>query len=295
MNETAQVELRTPDKTDGHTRVEPLTPHKTDDGMRPEQKPLLRVLISAGRSGTHWLKEMISAALGTPPVEQGAWDTQTLQGILEGCGRRQLVYEHFRFNLHGAILDPARYPDMRIVLLHRHPFDQFISTAWYHLRIDNLWRGKINGLWELPDPDLDPSEVARAMLIGEYDDRIRGSRGSYAVRWFIESLEWTTINWIESGRCCQVKYEDLVERTEEELIRVLNHLEIRFDEADIPQIVERNRFENLSGGRSRGEADGSHHYRKGTPGEWRSVFTDDDMPILRERYGDCLARLGYSI
>src|SRR6185369_13080590 len=65
-----------------------------------EQKLMHRVLISYGRSGTHWLKYMISSALDRPPIEGGIWDGETLKAILKGCGRRRLIYQHFRFDLH---------------------------------------------------------------------------------------------------------------------------------------------------------------------------------------------------
>ena len=248
-----------------------------------QQKRMRRVLVSYGRSGTHWLKNMISAALEQPPIEGGAWDTETLPAVLEGSGRRRLIYEHFRFDIHGEYLDPARYPDMKLLLLHRHPLDQFISATWHRLNIT----GELAGF----DPQTSPNELVRGLLLGKYDERLGYSYGDA----YLETYKRGLLDWIESGRCLQVRFEDLVAKTEQQLARALNHLEIRFDPADLAAIVEKNRFEKLSGGRKPGETDVMHHYRRGKPGEWQTVFTPEDLPILRERYGSYYELQGYPI
>jgi hypothetical protein len=250
---------------------------------RFDQVPLCRVLVSYGRSGTHWLKNLISGVLQRPPVEGGAWDVETLAAILQGSGRRRLVYEHFRFDLHGELLDPAKNPELRLVLLHRHPLDQFISATWHRINIT----GEMTNF----DPQSHPNDIARGLLLGHYDERL-----GYKYRdAYIETHKRNLLDWIESGRCLQIKYEDLVENTEAELTRCLNALEVRFDKGDVMPVVERNRFEKLSGGRKPGQVDGKHHYRRGAPGEWRSVFKPEDLPILQDRYGDVFTRQGYPI
>ena len=65
--------------------------------------------------------------------------------------------------------------------------------------------------------------------------------------------------------------------------------------AAIPVIVEKHRFEKLSGGRKPGQMDGTHHYRRGAPGEWQSVFKPEDIPVLQKLYGEHFARQGYPI
>ena len=250
---------------------------------RFDQKPLHRVLISYGRSGTHWLKNMVSAALDRPPIEGGTWELDTLAAIMKGSGRRRLMYEHFQFDLHGEILDPAKNPDLRMVLLHRHPLDQFISATWHRI--------KITGELTEFDPETHPNEIARRLLLGEYDEKL-----GYCYRdAHLDTHKRGALDWIDSGRCLVVKFEDLVENTEAELARCLDHLEVRYDPASLAGIVEKNRFEKLSGGRKPGEMDGTHHYRRGAPGEWRSVFRPEDLPILQERYGEAFARQGYPI
>ena len=58
-------------------------------------------------------------------------------------------------------------------------------------------------------------------------------------------------------------------------------------------IVTRNAFERKAGGRSQGEEDARHHYRKGVAGDWRNHFTPRVTAAFKDRYGDLLVALGY--
>lgn len=63
--------------------------------------------------------------------------------------------------------------------------------------------------------------------------------------------------------------------------------------SEMARIVRANSFENLSGGRSRGEENTRSHYRKGTPGDWKNHFTPAITQRFKERHGDLLLKLGY--
>jgi len=58
-------------------------------------------------------------------------------------------------------------------------------------------------------------------------------------------------------------------------------------------VLEAYRFENLTGGRSRGEANPDSHLRKGEPGDWKNHFTDRVLEAFEDAYGDIVAKLGY--
>jgi hypothetical protein len=53
-----------------------------------------------------------------------------------------------------------------------------------------------------------------------------------------------------------------------------------------------NRFEKLAG-RARGDEDPQSHFRKGTPGSWREVFTPEHVAAFEERYPGLVEELGY--
>lgn len=58
----------------------------------------------------------------------------------------------------------------------------------------------------------------------------------------------------------------------------------------IEQLVQRYAFEKVSGGRRRGETDDRHHYRSGTPGEWRNRLEPIHLRWFEKRYPELLRR-----
>jgi hypothetical protein len=63
--------------------------------------------------------------------------------------------------------------------------------------------------------------------------------------------------------------------------------------SSLPAILERYSFEALSGGRRPGEEDPMHHYRRGTPGEWREALSTEHVATLEAHFPELLATLGY--
>lgn len=61
----------------------------------------------------------------------------------------------------------------------------------------------------------------------------------------------------------------------------------------LKKVLEKNSFENLSGGRIIGEENQKHHFRKGVPGEWKKYFSYDNKKQFEKRYGDILRHYKY--
>jgi hypothetical protein len=59
------------------------------------------------------------------------------------------------------------------------------------------------------------------------------------------------------------------------------------------RILAQHAFERRAGGRTRGQEDERHHYRKGIAGDWRNYFTPQVTAEFKARHGDLLIRLGY--
>jgi hypothetical protein len=57
-------------------------------------------------------------------------------------------------------------------------------------------------------------------------------------------------------------------------------------------IYERD-FSKLSGGRQKGQADPSSHYRRGVHGDWINHFSVEHLQLFKERYGDLVLQYGY--
>ena len=75
--------------------------------------------------------------------------------------------------------------------------------------------------------------------------------------------------------------------------RLLGFLGADSGEEAARKCVEAASFEQLSGGRSKGEEDSSSFYRKGVAGDWRNHFTEEDRRVFKEEAGELLIRLGY--
>jgi hypothetical protein len=58
------------------------------------------------------------------------------------------------------------------------------------------------------------------------------------------------------------------------------------------ELIDTYSFEKMSGGRRRGETDPRHHYRSGSPGEWRTRLPRRHQAWFQERYPALLRRFG---
>src|ERR687890_791830 len=91
----------------------------------------------------------------------------------------------------------------------------------------------------------------------------------------------------------EVRYEDLLERPEAEMARLLGFLGAEAGERTVRHCVDSASFEKLSKGRRRDEEDATSFFRKGVAGDWKNVFTARDKQVFKEQAGGLLVRLGY--
>ena len=61
----------------------------------------------------------------------------------------------------------------------------------------------------------------------------------------------------------------------------------------LKEFVSNHSFERQSGGRKPGVENQDHHYRKGTPGDWKTYFFPELRSRFKGRYGELLIKLGY--
>lgn len=94
------------------------------------------------------------------------------------------------------------------------------------------------------------------------------------------------------GNYAEVRYEDLLERPEEEFGRLFGFLGARADEKTVARCVKATSFERRTG-RKRGQEDAGSGVRKGIAGDWANVFTGRDKEIYKDIAGDLLVDLGY--
>jgi hypothetical protein len=63
--------------------------------------------------------------------------------------------------------------------------------------------------------------------------------------------------------------------------------------AVVGQAILSCRFEEVAGGRRRGEEDVHSHFRKGVSDDWREYFSAPVKSAFKERFGDVLIACGY--
>jgi hypothetical protein len=93
-----------------------------------------------------------------------------------------------------------------------------------------------------------------------------------------------------------VRFEDLVASPVAcfcEIFEDLGILPHLVNEWTVRDVVERYSFERMSGGRKKGQEDPRHHFRKGTPGDWRNHFTALHVEYFKSLYNPLLLKLGY--
>jgi Sulfotransferase domain len=100
-------------------------------------------------------------------------------------------------------------------------------------------------------------------------------------------------SWVAAGEPL-IRYEDLLERDLGVLERVLlDQCGLPVDRERFRQVVQANRFENLTRGRQRGHEDVAAHERKGVAGDWRNYFSDRIKQVFKDRFGALLIATGY--
>jgi len=108
------------------------------------------------------------------------------------------------------------------------------------------------------------------------------------------------VDWIRSwknnrdlDRSLVVRYEDLLADTMVTFRNVARLFDLPDDSDTIQSIVEAHRFENLSGGRDRGEDADDSFFRKGISGDWENHFTPDLKTLYKRKAGQALIEFGY--
>jgi hypothetical protein len=183
------------------------------------------------------------------------------------------------------------YPGARVIHIIRDGRDRTVSS------MHRGWRRASQGYLHR----LSPEELARSEAL-RGDSREPTETSVFTEEWLRQAAR----NWrllvgraVEDGPALlgsdytEVRYEDLLERPNEEVERLLAFLGVDTDERLVDQCVSSASFEKLSRGRERGQEDPSSFYRKGIAGDWKNHFTEEDRRVFKEEAGQLLIRLGY--
>ncbi|MEM7681646.1 MAG: sulfotransferase [Planctomycetota bacterium] len=95
-------------------------------------------------------------------------------------------------------------------------------------------------------------------------------------------------------RFIEVRYEDLHAQGGAVMTALLAFLGVDADAESVASCLSHGQFEQLSGGRGRGEEDRGHFYRKGQIGDWREHFDERAAQAFDRCAGPMLRSLGYA-
>jgi len=185
------------------------------------------------------------------------------------------------------------YPEAKVIHIIRDGRDQAVS--FIHQQGNRAKRGRTH---RLSSEELAKSEAYRRSP----QELAKTGEGMFAEK----TLRKAAQNWdlrvgqaIEDGPALfgdaytEVRYEDLLERPNQEIERLLGFLRVDTDRKLVERCVSSATFEKLSKGRERGQEDPTSFYRKGVAGDWKDLFNERDRQVYKEEAGELLIRLGY--
>jgi hypothetical protein len=106
------------------------------------------------------------------------------------------------------------------------------------------------------------------------------------------------LSWVDHGSTdpdvLLVRFEDLI--SEDGIYRwkeIFHHLDIKIPDDVQGQLLEKNSFVTLSGGRQPGIENQDSHYRKGIHGDWLNYFSNTVTHQFKQLTGNLVPKLGY--
>ena len=185
------------------------------------------------------------------------------------------------------------FPECKVIHIMRDGRDVAVSTMHHRWNQAEDRGGTVK---------LDPDQLVRRKAYRRDPQKlIETGEGIFPNGWLERyATRWRTnvSKTIEDGSALLsanykgVKYEDLLERPEEEVRWLLEFLGADSSEQVVRRCVSAASFEKLAEGRSRGQ-EAVSFFRKGVAGDWKNVFTDQDKRDFKVAAGDMLIELGY--
>ncbi len=243
------------------------------------------ILFVAGlpKSGTTWLERMIASYPGfeiqarVPEAEfhelrtGGSHDFELPEGVFDRFDRRLAVMKlHSHGSEHNNRVLAAS--GVRCVYLYRDLRDIAVSNYFYVRRA--RWHPEYR-LYKNADLN-EGLRIFADRRLGEYVDWIRS--------WKSNADPETTL---------EVRYEQILEEPIEIMTKVAALFGLDTDADRIAEIVERNSFKRMTGGRTPGQENSKSFVRKGKAGDWKNQFDDETKAIFKASIGDFLIETGY--
>ena len=246
-----------------------------------EQKSNIVLISDFGRSGQGWLSYMLCYILNAQYVEPYNFLNGKIYSSSEDVirltsgnlpGREKTPY--------NLVVKTHNYPSSefnltdKVIFLIRDPRD--VAVSMHNL---NIIQNK-NVRWNHPRAKFF-LVLYRYLGLLDYLKTMKD--------WSKHYNAWQKVTF------CKVKYEDLLEKPEGTLIRIMNYLEVPTNEKIIQEAIDTFSFEKITG-RQRGQEDKNNpEFRKGISGDYKNKFSAVDTLIINNIFKKIIQKNEYNI
>lgn len=194
------------------------------------------------------------------------------------------------------------YPDAKVINIIRDGRDVCVSKRFHMLRMGAYYHGdeKNKLLYHLHSSDLG-RKVSRKLhhISGWLDERYFKKAEDDGPLFSEAALEKMATDWAlvigyildwqarKPKQMLLVNYEKLRTQTQQEVSRILAFLDADNSDEIVSQVVDKNSFSKLKSGSN------NSFFRKGTSGDWKNHFTEQDIQLFKRIAGDLMERCGY--
>jgi hypothetical protein len=242
-----------------------------------------------GRTGSQWLRRMLSDSI---VYRRSGLQTYGYQDRLPGrIDQRGLTERTFErpFPSHRIVTplylsfdnfrDLPKPPAYRAFFVYRDPRD--IVVSGYFLRRNTDTRGNT-------------AEDRSFLQAASLEDGLIYTIDRAERRGVFDAFRSWSDAASEDPNVKLIRFEDL---TGDGGFRSIQDLmafcDIALGPQELQEVLDRCSFDRLSGGRRKGEADRSSHYRRGVTGDWAKYFTPRIDQRFNEVAGDLAPLFGY--
>ena len=206
----------------------------------------------------------------------------TLQSLQNLNSKINLIKTHNALCKIGKYEFTDKTNTLGVIYLVRDPRDVLVSYA-HHLGQTHQQVLKIMLTSNFVEEDTFEGKIFKRSLLGKWSDNYNS---------------WKSCkNW----EVLIVKYEDLIQKTESEFLRILNFLKkingIEINEEKLKESIDETSFEKLKKNeKEKGFEEASTHgvfFRKGIVGDWKNNLDDTIYKVLEKEFEIEMEELGY--
>jgi hypothetical protein len=241
-----------------------------------------------GRTGSQWLRRMLS---DSRVYYRCGLRTYTYQDRLPGRVDTRVLTEraferpfppnrivtplYFSFDNFRDLPKPFTY---RAFFVYRNPRDIVVSGYFLRRNTDTLGN---------------TSEDRNFLQTASLEDGLIYIIDRAARRGKFEAFRSWGVAASEDSNVKLIRFEDLTAGGFQSIRDLMSFCDVAIGTQELRELVDRYSFDRLSGGRRRGEADRSSHYRSGVAGDWTRYFTPRVEARFNDVAGDLLGLFGY--